>query len=224
MCVRKGLMVLCAGIFMMLNHVSTAEAGRYPITGRSYSGGGGSRGMTTPSPVEWSESLKQAQESASAEKPIYLFFSRKDCDESLPGQFRFNKEMQRISKEDAVFVRVEISKKATKEERELLKKYKVSKPGTAVLADQHGNYVAHAESRYTKKLGEQIKKACKLIAHKQKLMDDRLKKGEAALKEGDQFMARYHFKLLVDKFDGHKEAETAAGHLGRLAKKKTMTN
>lgn len=205
----RGLILLCAGVFMMLH--STAEAFRCPLSG----------GKGTPRPVVWSESLEQAQKVASAKKPIYLFFSQKGSGKLLPIQFRFNKEMQRISKENAVFVRIEISKKRTKEERELLKKYKVSKPGTAVLADQHGNYLAHAEPRYTKKLGEQIRKACKLIARKQKLIGSRLEKGKAALKEGDQFMAKHHLKILVDKFAGHKEAEIAAGLLSELEEEKT---
>ncbi len=210
--VRKGLVLLCAGILLILHHVSTAEAGRCPLKKQR---------KITPRPVVWSESLEQAQETASAEKPIYLFFSKKGSGKPLPSQFRFNKEMQRLSQHEAVFVRVEIAKKGTKEDRALLKKYKVSKPGTAVLADQHGNYIAHAEPRFTKKLGEQIRKACKLIAHKQKIVDNHLEKGKAALKDGDRFTAKHHFKVLVNKFAGYKEAETAAGHLSSLEKEKT---
>lgn len=211
---RKGLILLCAGILLILHHVSTAEARRYHYYGSHHI-----KQKITPSPVVWAKSLEQAQEIASAEKPIYLFFSMKESGKPLPTLYRFNKRMQRISKEDAVFARVEISRKVTKEERELLKKYRVSKPGTAVLADQHGNYLTHAEKN-SSKLDEQIRKVCKLIAHRQKLIDDRLEKGKAALEDGDRFTAKRHFKFLVDKFAGYKEAETAAGLLSKLKEEK----
>ena len=109
---------------------------------------------------------------------LYLFFyveetskqevldPRQNTEPRLPGNFYFNTEMQKISQEVMVFLKVPIQKKPTDKDKELLKQYKIKKLPFAVIADRYFNpLVPGASPKDPKLLMKQAVKA-KLVAKK----------------------------------------------------------
>jgi cell division protein FtsI/penicillin-binding protein 2 len=146
---------------------------------------------------------------------MYLFFTDKD-QKMLPSQFFYTPGMQNLSKKEAVFVLVKVDKKPTDDQKELLKKYRVTKLDTAVLSDHEGNPLAHAEEKSSSILFKQIKKARALIEKIDKDVSERMEKAKAAYEKGDRNGARVQYQAVIRKYPTYDEATDAAGYVSNI--------
>jgi hypothetical protein len=148
-------------------------------------------------------------------KPLYLFFTDQDR-KMLPSRFFYSAGMQNLSKKEAVFVHVKIDKKPTDEQKALMKKYRVTKLGTAVLADPKGNPLAHADAKSSTKLLKQIKKARLLIEKTAKDLDARMTKAKETYEKGNKNYARTLFQAVIRKYPTYDEAKEAAEYVAKI--------
>ena len=130
--------------------------------------------------------------------------------------------MQTLSQKHAVFARIAVAKQPSDDERALLRKYKVTRTGCAVLADRHGNFIMKAERRNPKRLLKQIVTARKAIAKIEATLAERIEKGESALKDNNKLSATLHFRWIVKNYPGYPEAESAAQQLSALEEQKKL--
>jgi hypothetical protein len=133
-------------------------------------------------------------------------------------QFFYNAGMQALSRNDAVFVHVKISGKPTKEDKALMRKYRVRRLGTAVLADHDGNPLAHAEVKLSTKLMKQIRTAREVIRKAAQDIEERMEKAKAALEKGNRNSAEVYYKSIIRKYPTYEQAGTAEECLEKMRK------
>lgn len=175
-----------------------------------------------PTPCEWVFSLENGIAQADDKRPIYIYFTREKHAKAknLPYQFMYSPGMQRLSKKNAVFVLLAIpKKKRSDQQRALLKKYKIGKIPSAVLADRYGNLMTSASHTLTAKVSRQIAATQQAIAKIKRLLADHIKKGEAALERNNAGTAKYHFKWVVSRYPDYPEHDAAVKLLATTAEK-----
>jgi hypothetical protein len=170
-----------------------------------------------PAPAVWVNSIDKAKQIATATKPMFLYFTSKDK-KKLPWQFVYSTGMQNLSRREAVFVHVKVSKRPTKEEKELMRQYRVSRLGSAVLADHNGNLLGRAEVKNSNTLFKQVKKARALVEKIEKDISERLDKGKSALKKGNTIGAKLYFQTVMRRYPTYDAAEEAAELLEKVEK------
>ena len=175
-------------------------AGR-PVGGR----GGGIRGAggTIEYPCEWAKGLEEGKKKIKGTRDLlYLYFHRPAP--RLKGSFYFSKLMQKLSMEEAVFVKIRAPKKRDKRIKELLERYKVKRLPYAIIADAYGNPLYRGAS-YTKPrtLQKQLalarKKREKLYARLEKTVE---KVKDYCRKRKYNYAAREIFKVKKQKLKG----------------------
>ena len=82
--------------------------------------------------------MKEASDKVASNRELfYVYFHR--AEPRLKGNFHISPEMQKISKEQAIFVDVTVPKKPTGDLLALLKQCKVTSVPRAVITDRYGN-------------------------------------------------------------------------------------
>jgi hypothetical protein len=176
-----------------------------------------------PTPAVWVFSLKQAKAKAfEKKKPIYLYFASEKYAKAknMPVQFMYNAEMQKLSKQRAIFCLLIIpDKERSDEQKELVKTYKVSRTPYGVVADYYGNPLAKASTTSTSRLSRQITSARKTITKILKMLKVHLEKGKGDMEKGRWATAKYHFKWITRTFPTYPEAEEAAALMKEIEEK-----
>jgi hypothetical protein len=168
-------------------------------------------------PSIWVNSIEDAKNRATAMKPMFLYFTDKDKKE-LPWQFLYSAGMQNISRREAVFVYIKLSKRPTNEERKLMRQYRVRRFGTAVLADHNGNLLGRAEVKNSSTLLKQVRKARALVEKIEKDITKRIEKGKSALEKGNTLAAKIQFRSVMRKYPTYDASEEAAEFLEKVKK------